>query len=287
MTNITTSNFLADLAARIKSEHEAATLALQTGLQHAIACGRMLREAKADPLLKHGQWLPWLREYCAVPERTVQRYMDLAKYAADDSKSANLADLALDGAAQIAAEEPPEDLWELLGWTLDAPFHGWDFYDSDGHLLPDLMAHVRRKLLHKLDIPEFYKWCISVEEYGSKQHPTLRICPWDDLIATVKKLAPIADAEFQAKIKFNGALFATIRNFQNGIGIVEIERVVLCGGILWEFEHRQSITDAQYAAENEQAYRHVMKQLNIAARRYATNRKARGSSNNTRNRRHD
>jgi hypothetical protein len=55
MHDLTLSNSLADLAARINAKHEAAGGALKRGLQHAIAAGELLLEAKAQ--LKHGQWL--------------------------------------------------------------------------------------------------------------------------------------------------------------------------------------------------------------------------------------
>jgi len=41
------SNSLADLAARIRSEHEAHTVAMRRSLEHAIAAGELLIEAKA------------------------------------------------------------------------------------------------------------------------------------------------------------------------------------------------------------------------------------------------
>jgi hypothetical protein len=59
--SIEQSNSLADLAARIRAEHEASTLAIKRGLQHAVTCGRLLIEAKAQ--LRHGQWLPWLPKH--------------------------------------------------------------------------------------------------------------------------------------------------------------------------------------------------------------------------------
>jgi hypothetical protein len=67
------SNRLPELAARIKAEHEACTAALKRGIEHAVAAGKLLIEAKAQ--LPHGQWLPWLREHCQIPERSARRYM--------------------------------------------------------------------------------------------------------------------------------------------------------------------------------------------------------------------
>jgi hypothetical protein len=71
-------NSLADLAARIRAEHEAAGRALRDGLRHAIAAGALLIEAKQQ-IGKHGAWLPWLAENCSVPERTAQAYMRVAR----------------------------------------------------------------------------------------------------------------------------------------------------------------------------------------------------------------
>lgn len=43
------------------------------GLDRALRAGKLLAEIKES--LKHGQWLPWLKENVPVDERTVQRYM--------------------------------------------------------------------------------------------------------------------------------------------------------------------------------------------------------------------
>jgi len=42
MLDVTLSNSLTDLAARIKAEHEASSTAIKRGLEHAVACGRLL-----------------------------------------------------------------------------------------------------------------------------------------------------------------------------------------------------------------------------------------------------
>ena len=51
---------LDELAADIAAEHEQAQQHFKTALEHAIAAGQKLIEAKA--LVAHGQWLPWLAE---------------------------------------------------------------------------------------------------------------------------------------------------------------------------------------------------------------------------------
>jgi hypothetical protein len=95
------SNSLADLAARISVEHEAATGAVKRGLQHAISAGDLLLEAKAQ--LKHGQWLPWL-ESCGLSERTAQRYIRLARNReAIEAKSDNVSDLSVSAALTLVS----------------------------------------------------------------------------------------------------------------------------------------------------------------------------------------
>jgi hypothetical protein len=94
MTDLATSNSLTDLAARIRAEHDASAHALKRGLEHAIAAGSLLIEAKKQ--LAHGQWLPWLRDHCGVPERTAQAYMRVARSFGrlDPAISATVADFS-------------------------------------------------------------------------------------------------------------------------------------------------------------------------------------------------
>ena len=54
------SNRLPALAAEILKAHADVQDAAKTALERAIAAGHALIEAKA--LVKHGEWLPWLRE---------------------------------------------------------------------------------------------------------------------------------------------------------------------------------------------------------------------------------
>jgi hypothetical protein len=96
------SNSLADLATRIQQEHSNVGHAVRQALRHAVIAGQLLIEAKGQ--LKHGQWLPWLRGHCNIPERTVSHYMRLARRFAN--KSAKLADLTVTAALDALA--PPE-----------------------------------------------------------------------------------------------------------------------------------------------------------------------------------
>jgi hypothetical protein len=95
------SNSLADLAARIRAEHEATSTALKSSAEHGIAAGELLIEAKAK--VPHGQWLPWLKDNCSMSERTAQLYMRLAKNreAVEDQIRNGDADLSLNEATAL------------------------------------------------------------------------------------------------------------------------------------------------------------------------------------------
>ncbi len=95
------SNSLADLAARIRAEHEATDKALKSSVAHGITAGELLIEAKEK--VPHGQWLPWLKENCAISERTAQLYMRLAKNRAniEDQIRNDVADLTLNETAAL------------------------------------------------------------------------------------------------------------------------------------------------------------------------------------------
>jgi hypothetical protein len=97
------SNSLADLAARIKAEHGACAAALHSSLQHALAAGDLLIEAKAQ--LRHGEWLPWLNENCAVSERMARLYMRLAanRETIEAKSATGVADLSIRGAIALIA----------------------------------------------------------------------------------------------------------------------------------------------------------------------------------------
>lgn len=75
--NIDTSNRLPVLAAQINEAHDRSIRSFEATVTSAIAAGDRLLEAKS--LLKHGEWLVWLREHCGFSDRTAQNYMRLAK----------------------------------------------------------------------------------------------------------------------------------------------------------------------------------------------------------------
>jgi hypothetical protein len=97
---------LADLAARIRSAHEAARLSARQTIQHALAAGELLLEAKA--LVGHGLWGDWLHQHCDVSERTAQAYMRLSRNRlAVESNPQPAADLTIKAALEGLAKPRP------------------------------------------------------------------------------------------------------------------------------------------------------------------------------------
>jgi hypothetical protein len=74
------SNRLPILAASINDHVAAAEAATRRGLEHAIAAGLLLLEAKE--LVGHGGWLAWLQANCRLGQRQAQTYMRLARWRA-------------------------------------------------------------------------------------------------------------------------------------------------------------------------------------------------------------
>jgi len=106
---IARSNSLADLTIRINAEHDQVAKAVKRGLSHAIAAGELLIEAKKR--IAHGQWLSWLKENCAVSERTASHHMRLARHRSELEQIGNVADLSIrDAAGALASSGAPNSL---------------------------------------------------------------------------------------------------------------------------------------------------------------------------------
>ena len=102
MSELAGSNSLADLAARIRIEHRAASDKLSEALAHAMAAGDLLIEAKAQ--IPHGGWLPWLEVNVEISDRTAQVYMRAAKNRTEiEANAQSAADLSLGEAVALLA----------------------------------------------------------------------------------------------------------------------------------------------------------------------------------------
>jgi hypothetical protein len=95
----------ADLAARIRAEHEAAQSALRSAVSHAVEAGKLLIEAKKT--VGHGNWAAWIKDNCEFSERAARGYMRLARELPklEDGKRQRVADLSLrDALASLSTD---------------------------------------------------------------------------------------------------------------------------------------------------------------------------------------
>ena len=81
--------------------------ALKRETDEIIDIGGLLTEAKAH--MKHGEWLPWLRNEFSMSERSAQRYMKAHEFA----KSATVSDFNLSPTALYLLSA--DDYWKGLG----------------------------------------------------------------------------------------------------------------------------------------------------------------------------
>jgi hypothetical protein len=102
------SNRLPVLASSINDHLAAAESATRRGLEHAIAAGALLIEAKE--LVAHGEWLPWLQANCRIGERQAQTYMRLARNRHKVEAIKNAADsyLTIAAAEALVGKPRPE-----------------------------------------------------------------------------------------------------------------------------------------------------------------------------------
>jgi hypothetical protein len=104
---------LATLAKQINAEHDAFKLALMSTCERAVATGKKLLRARelVDKQLGPGHWLEWLAANTHVPERTAQRYMDIAKKEPELlAKSPDLSSLTVTGKLRLIEElKDPDD----------------------------------------------------------------------------------------------------------------------------------------------------------------------------------
>jgi hypothetical protein len=100
---------LSILAASINDHHRAANAATRRGLEHAIAAGALLLEAK-ELVAHHGEWLPWLQANCEVGPRQAQTYMRLARnrHKLDAIKNESSAHLTIAAAEALVGRPRPE-----------------------------------------------------------------------------------------------------------------------------------------------------------------------------------
>jgi len=103
---------LQTLAAKIRTEYAKANASAMDAVEHAVAAGRLLAEAKAT--VAHGKWLPWLKANCPeISERRAQAYIQVSKRATallENKSAAGAAYFSLRDAHALIVAEKREDL---------------------------------------------------------------------------------------------------------------------------------------------------------------------------------
>lgn len=113
MNNITTTTALAEQANR---HHAEAQNKARQAVEHALASGRALSEAKAQ--LPHGGWADWLDAHFDGSARTARSYMNAASRfdALPEAKRQHVANLpSLRQALEVMADDEPKAKRETKG----------------------------------------------------------------------------------------------------------------------------------------------------------------------------
>ncbi|MGI8440812.1 MAG: DUF3102 domain-containing protein, partial [Thermoleophilaceae bacterium] len=128
------------LAGEIRAEHEQAQEAFASAVEHAVRCGELLLEAKAQ--VGHGGWGAWLDEHFPASRRSAQGYMRLARHG---QEAQALAHLGVEGALrQLAAPAADRDwLGEVQALLPDLAGAEWDTFKASIHRYGVLIPVVR------------------------------------------------------------------------------------------------------------------------------------------------
>jgi len=89
------------LVPQIKAEHRAVVEALESGLKHAIGCGKYLD--KARKLIRRGAWEAWIEANCPFSIRTARNYLRVFRRRGELPK---LEDISYRRAIQMLRRDP-------------------------------------------------------------------------------------------------------------------------------------------------------------------------------------
>lgn len=94
------------LVVAIRTEHEAASAAARSALEHALECGRLLAQARAE--VPHGSWENYLSDTCGIAPRTGRLYLRLHAHRDRLGNRQRVAGLTLREAVKLVADTRPE-----------------------------------------------------------------------------------------------------------------------------------------------------------------------------------
>ncbi len=262
------------LAARINAGHRVYLATARKALDHALAAGASLQEAKDG--LPHGEWLLWLQSNCpGISERSAQRYMRLEKNRDRlREKSATVADLTVRVAdeflAGVAGVEPvppssPYDLddpdWSRFAESLlDAPFGPDDFnLDDDSSI-----RWLKTKMCHQISLPGLVSLCVGLHD--DYRVPALVPCGTEELVGAVKILAPLAKGEIG--FDFAMAEFSADDLLRAAL-ILKLTAQRLVGLVLGEIDDRQKIEPKQFEQQREKTLTKLQRRIETKIEQHA------------------
>ena len=257
-TEITLSNSLTVLAAKINAAHEAAESSGRRSIEQALLCGDHLLEAKA--LLAHGQWQDWLAAKCTVSARSARVYMQLARHRPElEAKTAATAIMTIEGAVRYLAPpqvyEPPDpedggDIWERareLVEGIGGPFTDFDVADGNLEWLANKISHVAR-------LPDTVDLYIN---NAIDDGDVLAAVPSDDLVEGIRRLVPFAQQKQE-----KGAAVVSIDSSDPG-AVITIRSVAMrmLGKLLHEMDERRQLSDEEIEHRGNVAHANWMAAL--------------------------
>jgi hypothetical protein len=93
------------LVVAIRAEHEAASQAARSALEHALECGRLLAQARAS--IPHGGWETFVANTCGIAPRTGRLYLRLHANRGRLEDRQRVAGLTVREAAKLVADPRP------------------------------------------------------------------------------------------------------------------------------------------------------------------------------------
>ena len=261
-----------ELADQINEAHRLAQEHAESAIDYAFRVGDLLLQAKSE--VKHGKWLPWLRDNVQFSERTAQTYMRLydkrktiERAVADEEEGISVRKAigyvsrplrmeGQDGSIDPSSRPDDDEVWaaerELIEssfdgdimayaeFSLERPFCAYDICGSDW------TSTFTSKLLRHLEVPPVAAMMLStLEEY--EPIPMLRLVCADDLCEAIELIGPVVEGKTVLPVearneKEAARILAAIRGWSH----------YMCYAILAELEHREGIDFDAYSLEFEE-----------------------------------
>jgi hypothetical protein len=168
------SNRLPFIASSINDHLAAAEQATKRGLDHAIAAGTLLLEAKE--IIGHGGWLAWLEANCRVGVRQAQTFMRLARnrHKLEALKNESAAYLTI-AAAEALVGRPRPKRSHGLPRQLDMAGEGWEVTAPAVITNPAYVISDRERINHHIVDLEYALAVYRAVEQMTPRVPNFRV----------------------------------------------------------------------------------------------------------------